>query len=280
MTAKQKAAREKFKKVVAEAGKLRKKNPSLTQGQAVKQAWEISYSKNGETKKVGAVKKDSSASFYKQQKEFEKQKKVNDAINKKFVDWEYPVPPVYTGNWTIKDWSNYITKNGNKIESIKKTAKKIGYKHDRLMDVWKATPLVKKYQKEGYKRQDAIKQANFDIAKSKLGSIKKSATKKKSETKVVAKKRKTNKQHTDTKSHNVNIKVVSGIGKIGSEMINELKVAHEKLIKWQKVLSALDIEKAKVSKGMKPVVAMDIKRVKDAIKEQKIHIQQLKKNIK
>jgi hypothetical protein len=76
------------------------------------------------------------------------------------------------------------------------------------------------------------------------------------------------------------IKVVSGIGKIGSEMINELKVAHEKLIKWQKVLSALDIEKAKVSKGMKPVVAMDIKRVKDAIKEQKIHIQQLKKNIK
>jgi len=76
------------------------------------------------------------------------------------------------------------------------------------------------------------------------------------------------------------IKVVSGIGKIGSEMINELKVAHDKLIKWQKVLSALDIEKAKVSKEIKPVVAMDIKRVKDAIKEQKIHIQQLKKNIK
>lgn len=75
-------------------------------------------------------------------------------------------------------------------------------------------------------------------------------------------------------------KKIAGIGKIGSEMINELKVAHEKLIKWQKVLSALDIEKAKVSKGMKPVVAMDIKRVKDAIKEQKIHIQQLKKNIK
>jgi hypothetical protein len=57
MTAKQKAAREKFKKVVAEAGKLRKKNPKLTQAQAVKQAWAISYSKAGETKKVGAVKK-------------------------------------------------------------------------------------------------------------------------------------------------------------------------------------------------------------------------------
>lgn len=56
MTAKQKAAREKFKKVVAEAGKLRKKNPKLTQAQAVKQAWAISYSKDGKTK-VGAVKK-------------------------------------------------------------------------------------------------------------------------------------------------------------------------------------------------------------------------------
>jgi len=57
MTAKQKAAREKFKKVVAEAGKLRKKNPKLTQAQAVKQAWAISYSKAGETKKKAAPKK-------------------------------------------------------------------------------------------------------------------------------------------------------------------------------------------------------------------------------
>jgi hypothetical protein len=57
MTAKQKAAREKFKKVVADASKLRKKNPSLTQAQAVKQAFAISYLKAGQTKKVDAVKK-------------------------------------------------------------------------------------------------------------------------------------------------------------------------------------------------------------------------------
>lgn len=49
MTAKQKAARAKFKQVVAEAKKLRKKNPKLTQAQAVKQAWAIA-------KKVGAIK--------------------------------------------------------------------------------------------------------------------------------------------------------------------------------------------------------------------------------
>ena len=58
MTAKQKANRERFKKVVAEAKKLRKKNPKLTQAQAVKQAWAIMYSKKrAKTGELGAVKK-------------------------------------------------------------------------------------------------------------------------------------------------------------------------------------------------------------------------------
>jgi hypothetical protein len=55
MTAKQRAARAKFKAVVAEAKKLRKKNPKLTQAQAVKQAFAISYGKKRAG--VGAVKK-------------------------------------------------------------------------------------------------------------------------------------------------------------------------------------------------------------------------------
>jgi hypothetical protein len=57
MTAKQRAARAKFKAVVAEAKKLRKKNPKLTQAQAVKQAWAISYSKERKGEKLGAAKK-------------------------------------------------------------------------------------------------------------------------------------------------------------------------------------------------------------------------------
>lgn len=57
MTAKQRAARAKFKAVVKEAQKLRKKNPKLTQAQAVKQAWAISYSKERSGTKLGAVKK-------------------------------------------------------------------------------------------------------------------------------------------------------------------------------------------------------------------------------
>ena len=68
MTAKQRAARAKFKAVVAEAKKLRKKNPKLTQAQAVKQAFAISYSKQRAGKKVGAAPKKKAATKVKAKK--------------------------------------------------------------------------------------------------------------------------------------------------------------------------------------------------------------------
>ena len=58
MTAKQKANQARFKAVIAEAKKLRKKNPSLNQAQAVKQAWAIMYGKKRAGKKVGETHKD------------------------------------------------------------------------------------------------------------------------------------------------------------------------------------------------------------------------------
>ena len=57
MTAKQRAARAKFKAEVKEAGKLRKKNPKLTQAEAVKQAWAISYSKKRAGKSLAGTKR-------------------------------------------------------------------------------------------------------------------------------------------------------------------------------------------------------------------------------
>jgi hypothetical protein len=60
MTAAQKKNRERFKKAAAEAKKLRKKNPSLTQAEAVKQAWAIMYKKSGTSKKIGYSKERSS----------------------------------------------------------------------------------------------------------------------------------------------------------------------------------------------------------------------------
>lgn len=250
MTAKQKAAREKFKKVVAEAGKLRKKNPKLTQAQAVKQAFAmqkkvgaIKIIEKGETKsakakavyqqvrtkkgtfkglkKVGAVKKSSSASFYKQQKAFEKQKKVNDAINKKFANWNYPVPPVYTGNWTVKTWTDYITKNGSKIGAIKKSApKKVASK--RITDI-----------------------------------------------------------HKDSKSHNVNIRVLSGIKSQNKKILKNISIAEDELydVEIDIINERLDLKNAIISKDKNL-----IKYEKDSLefstklkKELIAHIKELKK---
>jgi hypothetical protein len=127
------------------------------------------------------------------------------------------------------------------------------------------------YSKDKPKKVGAVKKK---ASPKKKAAVKKAAPKKKAAVK------KPTSVHKDTKSHNVNIRVVSGVSSISTELINQLKVENEKLIKWQSVLSFLNNEKSKVSKGLKPVVNMDIKRVKNAIKEQKIHIQQLKKNIK
>jgi hypothetical protein len=75
-------------------------------------------------------------------------------------------------------------------------------------------------------------------------------------------------------------KHMSKIGALSSHVIHEVKEAHDKLVKWQKVLLGLQKEKLVVPKSMHPAVNMDIKRVKEAIKEQKTHIAQLKKHIK
>ena len=104
MTAKQKAARAKFKAVVSEAKKLRKKNPKLTQAQAVKQAWAIEYSKSGKKKaakkKVGAVKKKavkkkavknkaaSKSEYHKDTKSHNVNIRVVSGVNKHFSDYK------------------------------------------------------------------------------------------------------------------------------------------------------------------------------------------------
>lgn len=154
-----------------------------------------------------------------------------------------------------------------KKETIKKETVVSKMTEKQLQDA-----LTKKLADKGISK-DFLKN-NFVFTKLESVSKKKSAPKKKAALKKVTG------SHKDTKSHNVNIRVVSGISKVSFELINELKSANEKLIKWQKVLTLLNIEKTKVATSLKAVVAMDIKRVKDAIKEQKTHIQELKKNIK
>lgn len=56
MTDAQKKARARFKKAIEEAAKLRKKNPKLSQAEAVKKAWANLYGKE-RSKKIGAPAK-------------------------------------------------------------------------------------------------------------------------------------------------------------------------------------------------------------------------------
>jgi hypothetical protein len=135
-------------------------------------------------------------------------------------------------------------KKAAKKKAVKKAAKKkaVG-KYVKTVRKGKITDVI-------YKRK-------------KIGAVKKATT-----------------MHKDTKSHNVNIRVMSGIGALSSSMITNLKEAHNKLIHWQKALIMLENTRKSLPATMKKYNSMDIKRVKEAIKEQKIHIAQLKKNIK
>lgn len=113
MTAKQKANQARFKKVVAEAKKLRKKNPKLTQAQAVKQAWAISYSKKdvrvGATPKKKFAKK--SNSYHKDNKSHNVNIKVVSGIKDKVAGY---VATSRKGNKTLVYYTN------NRIKGIEK----------------------------------------------------------------------------------------------------------------------------------------------------------------
>ena len=203
MTAKQRQARAKFKAAIKEAGKLRKKNPKLTQAEAVKQAWAILYSKEKKGEKIGYSKE-------------------REKLHKNATAW---------------------LKKRKKLDSDKS-------KKDRVSLAYQQAP----FGRPG------------------VGAIKK-----KSATKVKAKKGKSTEMHTDTKSHNVNIRVVSGIN---TNTIQEIKRILELEEKWKKVLFILEGQK-KVEKNFtnKKLLSRDIMKVKNVIKDLKKNISNLKKHI-
>jgi len=73
---------------------------------------------------------------------------------------------------------------------------------------------------------------------------------------------------------------MSSVGAISGHIINDVKLAHQKLITWQKTLMLLENTRKNIPASMKKYNMMDIKRVKEHIKEIKMHISQLKKQIK
>ena len=137
MTAKQKANAQRFKNAVTEAKKLRKKNPKLTQAQAVKQAWAILYKtgKVAKTKKTAtkktARKKATAKSYHKDTKSHNVRISVVSGISKsgeKLLSyWESmygSYAKKYISTTNIKD-KKVISNNMKIVKSIISDLKKL-----------------------------------------------------------------------------------------------------------------------------------------------------------
>lgn len=135
-----------------------------------------------------------------------------------------------------------------------------------------ASTTVKKY---------GTKAKKYAVKKAKSGV--KSLAKKVYESKYLAGAKKkpvkktATKLHKDTKSHNVNIKVVSGIGKSSYEIYGNVSEDIKKA-KNCILFAENHIERLK-QYGDQPIAKKSIKMWKEYIKEYKTHINQLKKYI-
>lgn len=142
MTAKQKANRARFKKVVAEAKKLRKKNPKLTQAQAVKQAWAISYSKKRAG--VGAVKKKATSTKVKAKKSKRTSEMHTDTKSHNVNIRVMSGTKEYSGK-VLDELNATLNRISNAEIAIDKLKTGIKYKQFKNEDVPEAKRRIKKY---------------------------------------------------------------------------------------------------------------------------------------
>lgn len=333
MTKAQKENQERFKKVQAEAKKLKAKNPKLKHVDAVKKAWAILYN----TGKVGAVKTVKTAV----------KKKASIAGVFKFAGYQFEDARQFDiyGNlsyvisndngamlFVIDGNSANIAKYSDLLAAYIRKEKGLT---DKEISLYKTnikkfiTQLTKEIQEYNKGKKSSAKPAKSFVpaaaakapAKKKVAAKKyillqkkKASVKKQTGTTNIAIDKKIQAQapgkriskdgnvyyesrenrsdkgrllgikkpavskHKDTNSHNVNIKIMSGIN---SKAINQYQDAVKGLEQWNKILS--DLDKAKNHYSLteldKKLVRMDITRVKNAIKEQKQHIKELKKLI-
>lgn len=134
----------------------------------------------------------------------------------------------------------------------------------------------------------SLKQAFAHVYGNKsVGAIKKkTAPKKKSATKkkAVAKKKATTKKksgsyHKDTQSHNVNIRVISGIDKNDNKILNEIKFLKNDIIYYENAIKRIKKELPVLTSGEKLRAKRVIKNFTLIKNEKKVHINQLKKYI-
>jgi hypothetical protein len=156
--------------------------------------------------------------------------------------------------------SIYSSKNKGKKKVVKKVAKKKATKK-------KLVGKVNKKLKKGLATKGLKMPHGYDVVKRKrkIGAVKKSATT----------------MHKDTKSHNVNIRVMSGVD---SDLIKQLNT-YKGLIRYytNNIEIFKDAIKKRKERGLTPLMVnnlkKDIKKFQSLIKEYKIHLTQIKKHI-
>jgi hypothetical protein len=223
MTAKQKANRERFKKAIAEAAKIRAKNPKLTQAEAVKKAWAIIYTKKKTEKKVGALplgfRGDIWGVEFKIVNQFDIYGHVN-AIAENTKTGQQIV--TFDGKEPAKILSEkfYTHVINNRTVNLDKYS----YGEKQLADLKKrifafCTMMQKEVKEYNAGKKSTKKKQSIKIEKPKKITVQKKLPVKKSIKKhkkwgtVKTHKRRVAGLHKDNKSHNVNIRVISGINK-------------------------------------------------------------------
>jgi len=135
------------------------------------------------------------------------------------------------------------------------------------------------------KKKAAKKAAPKKAAKKVVKKAAKKAAPKKVARKVVKKAapKRSLSLHKDTKSHNVNIRVMSGIGKVAKHTLEELNKAISKYYQYKEIIDNINKD-LKEKPNMPSYQKKDLRDTKKTftslMKEQKIHIAQLKKHIK
>ena len=143
-----------------------------------------------------------------------------------------------------------------------------------------AAPKKKAAPKKAAKKKAAPKKVAKKAAPKKAAKKKHTKYGKvKAHTRRVAGVKKAESIHKDTKSHNVNIRVVSGVGKISQHNLDKIKSSLKELKQLETHLAILKNVKPKIVKSQLPVIRREIKNTVNSIKEVKTHISQLKKNI-
>jgi len=120
----------------------------------------------------------------------------------------------------------------------------------------------------------SLKQAFAYVKGGKVGVVKKAVVKKKAVKKVASKKPVSS--HKDTKSHNVNIRVVSGVD---NHLINKYKEIINEIENYQDAVKRIKEGMSKMSLNEKIRAKVVLKKYAEIIRSLKKHKTNLKKNI-